>query len=428
MGLFDPGSGIADTIARLISSPGSRYAVDQFKNILPRASGPLVSSRQGFGTRGGGGSRTNSNPLAGLGATVSNLAQQIGQMQGGGQQQQPVDPLMNLYEQLISQLQAPVNMPTGINTEDLMNQVRKAIDPIYDQRAQQAEERTGRATGQVKDMYRALSNDYERLAPQQVDQAKAAQEEIKKLYGSLRSNVEGNYSRVSEEQGELFKQLGIEDALPAVLDEQDDAVQEALTAASENQAQQQQRYMDIGQMDSTYYREGSPNATMTGNEISTDMLAGLQNYLQQIDAERTSGIQTAYMDQLTNAQSQLAQQQQMAQGEMGRRQEMLWQILNSQLQGKNQQQQELTPDSFMSQLPPEIQQSIGGAFTRLQRSPEAVYGKTEDKRNPVPGTFVETTPNWYLAQADEMLRRGEIDATTHQALQMYMQLYFGMGK
>lgn len=424
MGLFDPGSGIADTIARLIGSPGSRYAVDQFKNILPKASGPLIAPRQGFGNRGGGNS--GSNPLAGLGATVNSLAKQLGQMQGG-QQQQPVDPLMNLYEQLISQLQSPVKMPTGIDTENLMDQVRKAIDPIYDQRAQQAEERTSRATGQVKDMYRALSNDYERLAPQQIDQAKAAQEEIKQLYGSLRSNVEGNYSRVSEEQGELFKQLGIEDALPVVLDEQDDAVQEALTAASENQTQQQQRYMDIGQMDSTYYREGSPNATMTGNEISTDMLSALQDYLGQIDAERTSGIQTAYMDQLTGAQSQLAQQQQMAQSEMGRRQEMLWQILSSQLQG-GQQQQALTPDSFMSQLPPEVQQSIGGAFTRLQRSPEAVYGKTEDKRNPVPGTFVETTPNWYLAQADEMLRRGEIDATTHQALQMYMQLYFGMGK
>jgi hypothetical protein len=424
MGLFDPGSGIADTIARLINSPGTRYAVDQFKHQLPQASGPLIASRQGFG---GGGGRSNSNPLAGLGASVNSLAQQLGQMQGGGQQQQPVDPLMDLYEQLISQLQSPVKMPTGIDTENLMDQVRKAIDPIYDQRAQQAEDRTGRATGQVKDMYRALSNDYERLAPQQVDQAAAAQEEIKKLYGTLRSNVEGNYSRVSEEQGELFKQLGIEDALPSVLEQQEAPVQEALTAASENQAQQEQRYMDIGQMDSTYYREGSPNATMTGNEISTDMISQLQDYLGQVDAERTSGIQTAYMDQLTNAQGQLAQQQQMAQSEMGRRQEMLWQILNSQLQG-GQQQQELTPDSFMSQLPPEVQQSIGGAFTRLQRSPEAVYGKTEDKRNPVPGTFVETTPNWYLAQADEMLKRGEIDATTHQALQMYMQLYFGMGK
>ncbi|HEY0771980.1 MAG TPA: hypothetical protein VGD31_16755, partial [Sphingobacteriaceae bacterium] len=92
------------------------------------------------------------------------------------------------------------------------------------------------------------------------------------------------------------------------------------------------------------------------------------------------------------------------------------------------QPQELTPDTFMAGLPGNIQQSVAGAFTRLQRSPEAVYGKTVDPRNPVPQSFVETTPNWYLLQADEMLKRGEIDATTHQALIMYLQLYHGMGQ
>ena len=85
-------------------------------------------------------------------------------------------------------------------------------------------------------------------------------------------------------------------------------------------------------------------------------------------------------------------------------------------------QQELTPDSFMASLDPRIQQSVAGAFTQLQRSPEAIYGKVEDPRNPVPGTFVETTPEWYLAQADEMLKRGQITPEQHQALLMYIQL------
>ena len=40
---------------------------------------------------------------------------------------------------------------------------------------------------------------------------------------------------------------------------------------------------------------------------------------------------------------------------------------------------------------------------------------------------VETTPEWYMAQADQMLQSGQIDPATHQALLMYMQLYFKMG-
>jgi hypothetical protein len=94
-------------------------------------------------------------------------------------------------------------------------------------------------------------------------------------------------------------------------------------------------------------------------------------------------------------------------------------MLQGQVNGK---QQSLTPDSFMSGLPPQVQQAVAGAYTQLQRSPEAVYGKVEDKRNPVPGTYVETTDQWYMAQADEMFKRGEIDATTLQALQMFLQL------
>jgi hypothetical protein len=270
-------------------------------------------------------------------------------------------------------------------------------------------------------MYRALSNDYERLAPEQIAQADAAKKEIENLYGSLRSNIKGDYARVSDEQGDLFKSLGIEAALPDVLEEQQPAVDDALTAAAQNQAGQEQRYMDIGQEDATYYREGSPNATMTGNEISTDMLSQLQDYLGQVEAERTSGIQSAYMDQLGQANSQLGQAQQSAQGEMARRQEMLWQMLQG---GMNQKQQPLTPDSYMAQLPQQLQQSVAGAFTQLQRSPEAVYGKVEDKRNPVPGSFVETTPEWFMAQADQMLKRGEIDPQTHQALLMFLQLNY----
>jgi hypothetical protein len=424
---FFPDPNIAAALVRLTQSPRVRVGLNSLKGALPMAGGPF-SSNPSYGMNNNrlGASPANGGTFKRHGPTQGGTLGSIvaGLFNGPDQQQQQQDPMMDLYNQLLDQLQQPVNMPTGINTQDLMKQVQAAINPIYDQREQRAQAQSDRARGDVKDMYRALSNDYERLAPEQVKQADAAKKQVEDLYGQLRSNVEGSYARVSNEQADLFKQLGIEDALPDVLSQQQAPVNDALTAASENQAQQEQRYMDQGQMDATYYREGSPNATMQGNEISTDLLAQLQDYMQQTEAERTSGIQTSYMDQLGQAQTQLGQQQQAAQGETARRQEMLWQMLQSQLQG-NQQQQQLTPDTFMSQLPSQQQQSVAGAFTQLQRSPEAVYGKTQDPRNPVPGTFVDTTPQWYMQQADKMLQNGQIDPVTHQALLMYMQLYFG---
>lgn len=339
---------------------------------------------------------------------------------------QPQDPIAALYEQLLNQLQSPVQQPTGVDTEDLMNQIQSALNPLYDQRAKAAQSQSDRARADVENMYRALSNDYERLAPEQAQQAQQAQADVEQLYGQLRSNIEGSYARVSDQQADEFQRLGIQDALPSVLEKQQAPVQEALTAASENQAQQAQRYMDIGNIDQTFYREGSPIATMAGNEYSTDLLNQLSDYLKQNEAERVSGVQSAYLDQLGQAQGLLAQQQQAAQSETARRQEMLFQLLQGQLQGG--QQQKLTPDSFLSQLDPQQQASVAGAFTQLQRSPEAVYGKVEDPRNPVPGSFVETTPEWYLQQADRLFQNGQIDAATRQNLIMYLQLYYGLGQ
>ena len=397
----------------------SAYNSGGLSSIL-KSAGPLGRGLSNILPTGASPAQTASGIGSGIGSAFGSIARNFGKV---GQQPQQ-DPMQLLYQQLIDQLSQPVNTPTGVNTEDLMSQIQKALNPIYDARAQKAQGQSDRARGEVKDMYRALSNDYERLAPLQKQQAAAAQEEIKQLYGQLRSNIQGDYTRVSNEQGELFKQLGIEDALPNVLDEQNDMVTNSLTSAAENQAQQEQRYMDIGNMDQTYYTEGSPLATMRGNEISTDLLAQLTDYLNQNESERVSGIQSSYMDQLGQANSQLAQQQQIAQSEAARRQEMLWQILQSSMQGN---QQEMTPDTYLSQLNPSDQQSLAQAFTSLQRSPESIYGKTRDPRNPS-APFVETTPEWYLSQADEMLRRGEISPTTHQQLLMYIQMYYGMGQ
>lgn len=349
----------------------------------------------------------------GIGATIANL------LGGGGQQTAPQDPMMALYQQLIGQLQGSADMPAAPDPQEIMRQVQAAINPIYDQRINQANQTTNRNKADATAMYGQLAKDYERLAPEQVAQAQESKAQIEDLYGQLRSNIQGDYSRVSSDQAKLFEQLGIEDALPDVLDDQDDAVNDALIAANENQSQQLQRAEDIGQMDATYYRSGAPASVARGNEIGTDLMFQLQQFVNQANAERGSAIQSSYMDQLGMAQNQYQNAQQMAMQENARRQEMLFNMLMS---GASAKQQPMTADSFMAGLDPSQQARLGSAYTSLQRSPEMIYGKVEDPRNPVPGSFVETTPEWQMAQVDEMLKRGEIDPQTHQLMLMYIQL------
>jgi hypothetical protein len=438
MGIFDPNPGgnaaLIAKLMELVKSPQVQYGGKKLIQSAPMAGQPFKAGALSNINLSGLGALFKSPPKppsygpegsvgGAFGAGIASALMQ------GGQQQQSQDPMMQLWEQLLGQLQSPVSQPQAVDKEDLMRQVQAALNPIYDQRIDQAEGTYDRGSEDITNMYRALANDYKQVGIDSAAQNKQAQEDVAQLYGQLRSNVEGSFSRVSDEQAALFKQLGIEDALPDVLGDQQAAVTEASTAASQLQASNEQRYLDQGNIDQRYYQEGIPLATLTGNEFNEDLLSQLTNYTNQTNAERSSGIQSAYMDQLGQAQNMLMQQQQMSQGEAARRQEMLMQILMSQLNSSaQQQQQEPTPDSYMSGLNPMQQQSVAGAFTRLQRSPEAVYGKVEDKRNPVPGSFVETTPEWYLSQADEMLRRGEIDAATHQMLQQYMMLYFQMGQ
>lgn len=407
MGLVpDPTSHIAD-ILKIVQSPRVQQVRKGYKPITPIVNKTFQQAQQKFNSPGLQFGKNIGGFLAGLG------------------QQQQQDPITALYEQLLGQLSSPVAMPTAPNNADIMNQVKAAINPIYDQRANTARAQGDRAQADVQGMYGQLADDYERLAPQQAAQAKQAQDEISQVYGQLRSNIEGNYSRVSNDQAELFKSLGIEDALPDAMAGQSDVVNDALTAASENQAQQQQRYMDLGQADQTYYREGSPIATMAGNEYSRGILDQLTDYLNQNESERASGIQSSYLDQLGQATNNYNQQLQFAQSQQQNNQQMLFQMLQAQMQAQAQQSnQPVTADSFLSGLPNGVQQSTAGAYTQLERSPEAVYGKVEDPRNPVPGTFVETTPQWYMAQADKMYQSGQIDGPTYQALLQYLQLKY----
>lgn len=194
----------------------------------------------------------------------------------------------DLFEQLLGMLTGGV----GVDEADLMNQIRRQFDPVYDARVaaiqsmmQRAQQRTSRGREDVEAMYEALGQDYERLAPEAAEQAEEAQAEVEDLYGQLRSNIEGNYSRIAQEQEEMFEQLGIEAAAPEVMEPQSERATEAMNRAAELEAINAQRYQDIGNIDESYYRQGAPLARLTGSNRSSEMLSRLQDYMAQRQSE-----------------------------------------------------------------------------------------------------------------------------------------------
>lgn len=329
-------------------------------------------------------------------------------------------PLGSLYDLLLQQLTSPVT----VDEDELMGLIRGSIDPIYDARRSvlegmmsQAEDRTARGRQDIESMYEALAQDYERLAPTAAQQAARYQDEIESLYGSLRSNIEGNYARVADEQRELYEQLGIEDALPGAQEAILSQGADSASVADELSAINQQRALDMANIDQSYYRQGAPLARLTGSNRSADLLqqlqeqlASLQSEISMLEGERTAGIQSGF----TNA---LLQARQSAEAQERMRQEMLWNMLQATMQPG-----ELTPDSFLSSLDPTTQMRVAAAFRQLERSPEVVMGRVQDPRHPVPGTFVPITDEWWLDAVDRMYESGEIDEMTRNALLTYLRL------
>lgn len=340
-----------------------------------------------------------------------------------------IDPLGELYASLLEQLQAPV----AVDESDLMAQIRAQFDPVFDARRAalqqmmaEAQTRSQRGRQEVVNQYESLGQNYEELAPQQLEQAEEQQAATEQLYGQLKSNIEGNYSRIQEEQADLFAQLGIEEALPQVLSPQGEDAQQALTRADEFGTLAQQRQADVGNIEADYYRSGAPIARMTGANRSSEMLAELESYLRgresdltMLEAERTSGIQSAFTQLLQQAQSQ-AQEQEMFQ------QRSLMDLLMGQMQAQQQEPPDLTnPQVFLQQLPGGLGNEVLNAYQQIQQTPEIIENKQESSLSVTPGTLVPATAQLQMQMAEQLLNEGAIDNATYQSLLHFITLTEG---
>jgi hypothetical protein len=328
-----------------------------------------------------------------------------------------------------------------VDEADLMRQVRGQFDPVYDARIAAlremmglAEERTTRGRGEVEGMYGSLAEDYERLAPEARAQAEDFRQQTEDLYGQLRSNIEGSYSRIQEEQGDLFKQLGIEAAAPDVLEPQGAQAARAAAAAETFGTLAQQRESEVGRLESAYWKEGAPLATLTGSNMSAEMLQNLEDYLRMreqditmAEAERSSGIQQAYTQLLMQAQGQAQQQERW-------QQEQLFRLLQGQMQQGQQVESPFAdamsdvsnPDIFAQYLPQGQGQQFLDAWNSLMQTPEVRTGRQFIGQSltdyPIPGDVVPTTDAFMEGLVQEMLSSGAISPATAGQLIQFMRM------
>jgi hypothetical protein len=328
-------------------------------------------------------------------------------------QERARNPLLDLLEQL----EAPVAGPD-------LGTIRSQIDPVFDariaalQRAIEIQEgRVRRAREDIENMYEALARDYERLAPKAAAQADAARQEIENLYGQLVSNVEGSFQRIAQEQGDILRQLGIEEAAPAVLSPQAELTSQATSAAEQLNAINQQRYIDIGNIDESYFRQGAPLARLQGSNRSTDLLEQLQDFIAATQSEisMAEAERAAAINQLIAQAQRDARQQEMSQTQM------LFDLYRS-MQG--QAPEIPASQAYLSSLPPHLQESVASIVRSIERSPEVILNRVRDPRAANPDTYTSVTPEWWFDQIDRLYEAGQIDDTTRQAVLNFLRLRF----
>lgn len=237
--------------------------------------------------------------------------------------QTAVDPFADIMQMLEDYL---ARGPGDVDEEGIRSDIEAMINPVFAARRQaienlmsRAEQRTAQNRQEVESMYGALSNQYIQQGTEQQAVAQQAAQEAAALQGQLKSNIHGNFSRIQGEQAELFKQLGIESALPEVTSGQMEAQQQGLNTADILGASEQNYLQNQGRTDQAYYAQGAPLAKLEGSNRSSDLMAALEAYLadqgdviNQLEAERSSELARAFSE--VTGQAQRGSQEAYSQG------------------------------------------------------------------------------------------------------------------
>lgn len=395
-------------------------------------------------SRVGSSSRSRSDSPGGFGAIAGRFRSGVEDMIGqaaqnySGMQQPQSNPL----DQLLQMMQGMVGAGAGSTYEpdldDLMSQIRRQIDPVYDARLAAIEELSGRATerigagrADVEGMYNQLSQDYGTMGEEAAGLLDESQQESQQISGQLKKNIKGNYSRIAEEQAELLQGLGQEHVMPDALAAQgaDQAFQQS--QADTMGAANESFYNQLGAADQGYYQQGAPLAKLEGANRSSDLLAQLEDYLAQaqagqmeLEGQRTSDINTAFNQMAMQAQ-QFAQQQSAGQGQQqwGRMTDLYNMLLP--MYGPQEQPEQIGTQSQMIAgqlgLAPRENSQFQSALADIGSNPALLYGQIEDPRT---GESVKTNPQQVSQIIREYARSKGLSSSVENALMMWAESVF----
>lgn len=224
-------------------------------------------------------------------AQVADMVQQASQKKP---EKPPVDPITAYSDQLA---QLVGNMPP-IDYEESLRASNQDIRNSYQHSIQALRAAMGSAKGQtaadrkdVMAMYRALSQDYARGAKNEVSQGQRVAQAMQNVANQAQGQISKSANQQLAEQAALAKNLGVEAAMPTVAAAQRNNLLKTVNSIQGRGQRAANDTLTYSGNQQRYLDRGGHNALLEGTNRSADLLADLQDYLQNTGGQ-IAGLQS----------------------------------------------------------------------------------------------------------------------------------------
>lgn len=198
-----------------------------------------------------------------------------------------------------------------------------------------ASKRGGQASKDVGDLYDQLVNQYSQEEKKSIKAYKGAKKSEKKRTKDLRNTITKDYTNRIKEQTKLYKQLGIEAAVPSAMSGQFGDQASQLAQAEQGGATEQAalNMEDLANRD--YLASGRVSSRSEGVEQQADIIGQLQDYLRkqgnqvsELEGSKASMYNQAMMKLTENAAASGLKAQELAMGQQNNMWKSLMDLAN----------------------------------------------------------------------------------------------------
>lgn len=263
------------------------------------------------------------NPMGGK-ANIAKPGSRRLPRQFRNQVQRQVD---NGLEQLFSQLVASVGSgsPT-FDYESALQESQQAIRQAYRNDIdavrgsnKAARRDTAKNRQELESLYAALARSYNKAGGRAMEQGQDLAAQMQEISGSASDSVNQSAQQIAQEQAAMAQGLGIEAAMPDIMQSQGNELQEDLTQIADSGAQSANTQLSFAGNQQRFMERGSQGARLEGTNRSADLLADLQDFIQgnrqqvsQLRSQRSRDIsanETSVMNSIAEMQAAAEAQQ-----------------------------------------------------------------------------------------------------------------------